>query len=160
MRKASAIIATILFASTLSNSTAKPLPPTDSDYDLCARTVWGETRGQPRVEQAMVAHVIVNRWLSGRWGRSIAGVVRARRQFSAWNETDPNYAVVTAPDLYKLRGFRHARIACELIIRGRWSRDLPDFTENACFYWHGERWPYWAEGERYAKIGAARVIAC
>lgn len=160
MHKATAIIGTILLASTLSSSDAKPLPPTDLDYDLCARTVWGETRGQSRDEQAMVAHVIVNRWLSGRWGSSIANVVRARRQFSAWNMDDPNRDVVTSTRLDHDRRFRRVRIACELIINGRLAGDLPDFTGNACFYWHGDRWPYWAEGKLYSKIGTARLIEC
>lgn len=62
------------------------------DVLTCARTIWGESRGEPIIGQIAVGWVIRNRHESGKWfGRgSVADVCLRPWQFSAWNPNDPN----------------------------------------------------------------------
>lgn len=59
-----------------------------------ARTLWQEARGEPAEGQAAVAHVLINRLNSGRWGATMAEVCLSEYhgvyQFSGWMRTDPN----------------------------------------------------------------------
>lgn len=52
-------------------------------------TVWMEARGEPGLGQQAVAHVILNRLASLRWGDTVGAVVLAPLQFSAWNSESP-----------------------------------------------------------------------
>jgi N-acetylmuramoyl-L-alanine amidase len=73
-----------------------------SDQEILARTLFGEARGEPAEGRQGVASVVMNRvakpcW----WGKNVRDVCLARKQFSCWNENDPNRAVimeVTADD--------------------------------------------------------------
>jgi N-acetylmuramoyl-L-alanine amidase len=69
----------------------------DHDVLMLARTLWGEARGEPAEGQTAVAWVICNRAARGRFaGRlfkqegAVAYVCLVPRQFSCWNEGDPN----------------------------------------------------------------------
>ena len=67
------------------------------DLDVAARTCAGEARGEKNRLDAMkrVAHVIINRASVGGWfGETIADVCHKSRQFSCWNEKDPNRDVI------------------------------------------------------------------
>ncbi len=62
-------------------------------FDVAARTLVQEARGEPLVGQQAVAHVLKNRLASGRWGKSLASVCLWRGQFSGWYvPSDPNFA--------------------------------------------------------------------
>ncbi len=62
-------------------------------FDVAARTLAQEARGEPLVGQQAVAHVLKNRLASGRWGKSLATVCLWRGQFSGWYvPSDPNFA--------------------------------------------------------------------
>lgn len=61
------------------------MPISPQDRDLMIRTVIGEADDQPDVGQAGVAHVILNRLGTGKWGDSASGVVLARNQFEPWS---------------------------------------------------------------------------
>jgi hypothetical protein len=63
------------------NNGAVPISP--PDFDLMVRTVMGEASGDSSDEA--VAHVIKNRFLSGRFGNSIGSVVLAHGQFEPWS---------------------------------------------------------------------------
>jgi len=54
------------------------------------QTVWGEARGETLVGKTAVAAVILNRAEDPRWAATPYGVVHQHRQFSAWNEGNPN----------------------------------------------------------------------
>jgi spore germination cell wall hydrolase CwlJ-like protein len=58
--------------------------PTDLDPELrcLAGTVYFESRGESLVGQLAVAHVVINRAQSGRFPKSLCGVVHQRSQFS------------------------------------------------------------------------------
>lgn len=66
----------------------------DFQISSAARTMWQEVRNEPIEGQRAVAHVIVNRRKSGRWGLTYDEVCRSEyhgvHQFSGWNRNDPN----------------------------------------------------------------------
>lgn len=55
---------------------------TDAELDCLATAVWFESRGETLEGQLAVAQAVVNRAKSGRWGKSICGVIKAPRQFN------------------------------------------------------------------------------
>lgn len=64
----------------------------DMAYDLQigAATLYMEASGEPEESRRAVAHVMVNRWKSGKYGRTLAEICLRDRQFSGWNNKDPN----------------------------------------------------------------------
>jgi len=60
------------------------------DLLVYSKTIYGEARGEPELGQAAVAHVILNRIKDPRWPDSLAKVCMEKKQFSVWNENDPN----------------------------------------------------------------------
>lgn len=65
-----------------------------SDIDVTARTVYGESRGEPRLGRIAVAHVVRNRALFK--DTSPAEECHKPWQFSCWDMGDPNLAVIEA----------------------------------------------------------------
>lgn len=67
-----------------------------ADIDIAARTVWGEARGADYQHQMLIAHVLKNRWFSGKgqFARddTLASACLRHVQFSCWNADDPNFA--------------------------------------------------------------------
>jgi len=61
-------------------------------FDVAARTLCQEVRGEPLVGQQAVAHVIKNRLATRRWGNSLASVCLWPYQFSGWRPADPNFS--------------------------------------------------------------------
>lgn len=137
---------------------ARPLTPTSRDYDLCARTVWGEARGQSQEEQAAIVHVAYNRYRSGRWGRRFEDVFLARRQFSTWNVSDPNFPLIANLDLDQRDWrFKRALMICAVTINAR-DFGADDPTHGRRHFYHGDVVPYWAKGRPAIKIGAATFV--
>lgn len=66
-----------------------PLDITPQDRDLMTRTVLGEAGNQSDEGKAAVAHVIVNRLKSGKYGNSAKDVVLAPHQFEPWQTRGP-----------------------------------------------------------------------
>ena len=61
-------------------------------FEVAARTLCQEVRGEPLDGQQAVAHVIKNRLASRRWGDSLASVCLWPYQFSGWRgPQDPNF---------------------------------------------------------------------
>lgn len=111
------------------------------DLLILARTVYGESRGQPFEGQKAVAHVVLNRvsWKPGDPDHSIAAVCLRWLQFSAWNENDPNRSRMAAADLTD-SSFRMAlRAALE-------AYDEKDFTLGSRHYHTKTIKPKWSEG--------------
>lgn len=63
-----------------------------SDSEILALTIIGEARGEPIEGQVAVGCIIRNRMRAT--GKSYRDVCLAPKQFSCWNETDPNYQVL------------------------------------------------------------------
>lgn len=131
--------------------------PTDFDIEIMIRTIAGEARNQPPIGQQAVAHVILNRYAAAashgtgqRWGSTIAEICLKRRQFSCWNDDDPNRDLIARihPDnpVYK-----QARAAMLEAYRNL----LTDPTLGADHYHHVSITPYWASKiQKTTLIGA------
>lgn len=61
-----------------------------TERQVLALTLWGEARGEPTVGKLAVASVLRNRKAALRWGTTYDAVCRAPKQFSCWNDGDPN----------------------------------------------------------------------
>jgi len=126
---------------------------TAADIDIGARTVWGEARGEPYEGKLAVAHVILNRWRARHRGETtVFGVCSEPKQFSCWNESDPNrpkmIAIGAAEPSYRecLRAFLEAI-------------DGPDPTGGALHYHTIGVRPRWSRGKRpSAVIGAHKFF--
>lgn len=70
---------------------------TERDIVLCARLVWGESRGvRSRAEQAAVIWCVLNRLDAG-YASTIEGVITARGQFTGYRKSNP-----VTDELYEL----------------------------------------------------------
>jgi len=68
---------------------------TSKDVLILARTIYGEARGEGERGMQAVANVIMNRVAANSWyGDGVQGVCLKDKQFSAWNENDPNSAII------------------------------------------------------------------
>ena len=65
----------------------------DAERLALARTSWGEGRNQGKNGMHLIQNVIKNRANSGgtyNWPENVFDVTRQNKQFSAWNQGDPN----------------------------------------------------------------------
>jgi hypothetical protein len=126
----------------------------DLDLLTLARTVYGEARGEKPEGRQAVASVVLNRARIGprRYLKTIAGVCHQKSQFSCWNPSDPNRAVIAE----LLPGANQVFDACydvsEKVVRGQ----LPDNTGGATHYYANYiSAPFWtaSPARRSATIG-------
>lgn len=68
------------------------MTPSSWDYEVAARTIFGEARGEPTDGQRAVAHVIVNRLKMRIYGDTLAQVCLFAHQFSCWSTATFNIA--------------------------------------------------------------------
>jgi len=100
------------------------------DLDTVARTVYGEARGESWLGQSAVAWVIRTRASRpGWWGRDARGVCLAPKQFSCWNDDDPNRAIIDAAS-FDHPGFLRAWAVSTAVLLG----DVEDPTHGADHY--------------------------
>jgi hypothetical protein len=121
------------------------------DMDTLARTLWGEARGDDEEGMQAVASVVLNRLKRPqRFQPTVARVCRARKQFSCWNEGDPN--------LPKLKGLdnRNAAFTIALDVARRAIRgQLPDNTSGADHYHRHDITAGWSDDHTpCVRIGA------
>jgi len=74
------------------SDTVKHQGPPPSDVSVLAQTIWGEARSHGAAGMNAVGHVIKNRADAHKkmFGNGIKGVATKDRQFSCWNNGDPN----------------------------------------------------------------------
>jgi len=112
-----------------------------SEPDLLARCIWGEARGEMVEGKLAVAHVVLNRVKARSWyGKSISDVILKPRQFSCFDEDDPNLGQIlklssNSPEL------AFCRAIAELTIRDRLTNDP---TGGATHYHTVNSKPSWA----------------
>ena len=119
--------------------------PEERDYLI--RTIAFEASGEPEEGKAAVAHVILNRTRSGRWGQNIKEVVTHPGQFEPWM-TRRKEMVRLSPDDPRYQSA--AQIADEVLTGQR-----PDPTAGAMHFLNptivqqrrGGSLPSWARGE-------------
>lgn len=113
------------------------------DVDVLARTLFGENRSGGVSGMQSVAWVILNRAQRGRprFADTISGVCRQAKQFSCWNDGDPNAklcaAVSESDPSYAL-----ALYAATSVLAGQ----VPDMTGGATHYHAAsmKAFPSWA----------------
>jgi len=111
---------------------------------VAAQTLAGEARGESGYIRHCVAHVMLNRWVSGRWGDAIEGVCMAPWQFSCWNADDPNRGKILA---MTLGGSYTLRQCMAVILEAMGETDLTLHS----FHYHNETiLPEWAKGHQPA----------
>jgi spore germination cell wall hydrolase CwlJ-like protein len=138
---------------------------TARDTAYLAATIWGEARSEKALGMRAVAHVIMNRARSQRWGSSLEEVVRRRKQFSCWNSNDDNRAKInrmaqidrylkSQPEGYErwLAKFQRSDeypeyllwLQAKKIARDVVAGNTSDITDGALFYHTTAINPYWA----------------
>ena len=123
------------------------------DFQIWARTLFGEARGEGDEGIEAVACVVMNRFKARKWftgyemqnGRKVPSVAQTclkKAQFSCWNKNDPNYKLLIKPEL-NVHGFQK----CLQIAYKALSGKLEDFTNGAMFYHTKQVKPRWAENK-------------
>lgn len=121
------------------------------DAAILSRTVFGEARGELWEGKVAVAWVIKNRWKSRKWyaGATIASTAMKAKQFSCWNDSDPNRPKMCDATDDELSECQAAAMAAIL-------GTVPDPTDG-CTHYHAttmETYPPWALGkEPHRTIG-------
>jgi spore germination cell wall hydrolase CwlJ-like protein len=117
------------------------------DRDYLIRTIAFEASGEPALAKIAVAHVVLNRKKSGRWGDNIKAVVTHPGQFEPWT-TRRREIEEFSPDDPR---YQTAAIIADAVLSGR----TPDPTAGATHFLNptivrerrsGEL-PSWARGE-------------
>lgn len=123
--------------------------------EVFAKTIYGEARGEPYLGQVAVASVIRNRTARPRrFGEGYEGVCLREKQFSCWNENDPNRELLDRVGLFEQAMVTALGIAA-LVMQGH----LDDPTNGADHYHTTAIRPYWADDmELKAVIGHHRFL--
>lgn len=114
-----------------------------SDTDILARTIFGEARGLGKPGMGAVASTILNRVAKKTWyGLTITEVCKKPWQYSCWNATDPNCAIIEKAD-ESIPVFLDAMNVATAAIMGL----LVDTTNGATHYYSTTiPEPIWAQG--------------
>lgn len=112
------------------------------DVLIAARTVYGEARGESFDSKVAVANVLINRWVFkvGDRDHGLAAAALRWRQFSAWNEGDPNRERMLEVD------FRDPLFR-ECVAAVLYALDRRDTTNGSRHYHTKAISPNWAEGK-------------
>lgn len=111
---------------------------------VAIRTLAGEARGEPMEGRKAVAHVLLNRERTGRWGSNLAQVCLAHAQFSCWLTTDPNFKYMTG-----LSDFDPILLEMAAVLNA--ARQEPDPTHGSTFYYATSmvKAPIWTLGATF-----------
>lgn len=118
---------------------------TDHDINIFARTLYGEARGEYKsagpAALIAVANVIMNRLKrKGKYGKTLTEVCLKPRQFSCWNQNDPNRLLIQQEGLETDPLFQLCCTVVRKIVKGFW----PDLTRGSDHYHASSCNPYWA----------------
>jgi len=147
----------------------------ESDCNILTRTIYGEARGATDLDKRAVAWVIKNRATAAKaylekhktphpnFGTGdIKSACVARAQFSCWNESDPNYKMISPKDLFSILDKDtidgRALKACNAIAQEVISSDEEDPTSGSKHYFMQKRiLPYWLFGKTPALTTKAHL---
>jgi spore germination cell wall hydrolase CwlJ-like protein len=120
--------------------------------EVLALTIWGEARGESIEGQVAVANVIMNRWKNNLAKyKTVTDVCLEPRQFSCWNESDPNKVKLDKLMGQISRGVVPPELKQQLYIaRGVMGFNLTDNTKGSRHYitnklYDSEQRPRWAK---------------
>jgi len=127
------------------------------DLLAAARTVYGEARGESHQGKQAVAHVIVNRSRSypPDRGKPLSAVCRRPRQFSCWNEGDPNRARVEKATLSE----PNLGLCLIAVVE---ALSAPDDPTGGATHYHASTidTPVWAKGQEPCYRCGGHVFYC
>ena len=115
----------------------------DLDIRAMAETMYGEARGEGADGMLCVGLTLRNRAKNpGWWGNTVRSVAHKSKQFSCWNDGDPNKVVILqAREMSK----RPKELEVAYLLAGFIMRDLfVDITYGSTHYHHKSIKPYWA----------------
>ena len=133
-------------------------PMTDNaldEVDVLARTIWGEARSEGERGMVAVACLIRNRVCDRKWPNNYPDVCLQPKQFSAWNDGDPNRARMVKVTTSDAMFGKALSIAAEVMFR-RLAEDPTNEANHYCTtdLFNSSRRPFWANPEKItARIG-------
>ncbi len=128
---------------------------TDRERWWLQATVWMEARGEPFAGQQAVAHVILNRLHSRRWGHTIGAVVLAPQQFSAWNTESLTRRTLAYVSEDGDVSWHQVKAACTLAT----ASDAVDPTDGARHYYNpAVAMPFWDHGQTLPRVTIGRHV--
>tara|TARA_Y100000588_G_scaffold379149_2_gene460843 strand:+ start:91 stop:699 length:609 start_codon:yes stop_codon:yes gene_type:complete len=124
-----------------------PIILSEDEKDLITRTVWGEARSQSFEGKIAIAEVILKRIRDA--GGKVSEVVKAKKQFSCWNQKDPNRRKMLKLEKTDAH-YKTAREALEKALEG-----TSPISQGADHYHARYVKPKWARGQKpVVTIGA------
>lgn len=135
-------------------------PVNENDLMVLARTIYGEARGElDRNDGGLkslqaIAWVVKNRMHQGRFGASVSDVCLQPRQFSCWNEDDPNRTHILN-STFENKILQVCFLTAAHVLFG----DTADCTDGADHY-HSARikTPHWAKDAKPTKKIANHIF--
>lgn len=134
-------VSALLVCSGLGSATQpylKPVKHTQADTKCLADNIYHEARGEPFLGQVAVAQVTINRFRSGKHGKTICGVVHEKKQFS-WT--------ITKPKVRDLRRWQDSYTVAQFMLSGT---QISNF--DAQFYHAKSVNPGWSHGKRILQV--------
>ncbi len=128
------------YASLAAAVAAQPLAVDDAELNCLAAGVYYESKGEPLEGQLAVAQVILNRTASGRFPRSVCGVLKQRGQFSFVRGGSIPQPPAGA------RAWKTALAVARVARADKWDSQVPD-----ALYFHAR---YVSPGWRRARVGS------
>lgn len=130
---------------------------TPGDLDIAARTAWQEARGSSYDAKVATVLVMLNRRDKeiGDRDHSLAAVCVRWRQFSGWNESDPNRAKSLAVNVGDVSFRACLKATLEAIHLHETGQD---FTQGATHYHTPGLGAYWSRGKTPCYTDDAHVF--
>jgi len=127
-----------------------------SDIEILTLTIIGESRGEPIEGQVGVGCVIRNR--ANAWKKSYPDICLQPKQFSCWNDGDPNRVLLDDLAERMMLGNKFevpSYIQCQFVARGIIKGEILDNTHGALNYLTTELFksddkPSWAKNIVFA----------
>jgi len=110
---------------------------------LLSMLIWGEARGEPIEGKTAVAWVVRNRTYASRsYGKGWEGVMLRKKQFSCFNELDPNREKIEEI-WFTMRTWKEFRVCFEVAVKVYLGFGF-DPTIGATHYFNKRLAPSWA----------------
>lgn len=118
-----------------------------NDIELFSRLLYGEARGESLEGQKAVACVVMNRVSKGGWfGCSLKDVILKRKQFSCFDDNDPNCKILKKKEIKNKDFSLCFSIAEDFLMLG-----YQDITEGATHYHTKQVTPSWSKNLTFIK---------